>query len=263
MATTEPGAGIRARRDLRDPPADAGKRRIGRLDSVWGPSVATGRPPAGVRTKHNGRDANGRPDRIREAAISRPHRADLIVASINLRNFLESHEGMPPLGAPSIPLSFTMPEGDDAKLDRLAGIAAWLNVEPENRNGTFWAYRNFGGLRLGAHFTPDHIRRERARSCSADRGSGMMPIRVTVTQEHIKAEPRSCPSCPIALALTDALPGAKDVRVFNDGAHVRMPGRNLLGVDFPLEAYDFMHRFDSGKSVKPLTFTARATEVPA
>jgi hypothetical protein len=91
-----------------------------------------------------------------------------------------------------------------------------------------------------------------------------MRIQVTVTRELIEGgEPRSCPTCPIALALAKTLPGAQNVYVFNDGAHVRMSGKKLLVIDFPAEAYDFMHRFDSGQPVHPFTFTAAATEVAA
>lgn len=88
--------------------------------------------------------------------------ARLIAATINVRTFLVTHPGMPLIGKP-VGFSFPMPEGDDAKLDHLGSLAAWLNVEPENRNGTLWAYRDFDGLLFGGHFTPDHIRRERAR----------------------------------------------------------------------------------------------------
>lgn len=96
------------------------------------------------------------------ASTGTSEQARLIAATINVRNFLVTHPGMPLIGKP-VGFSFPMPEGDDAKLDHLGSIAAWLNVEPENRNGTLMAFRDFDGLIFGGHFTPDHIRRARAR----------------------------------------------------------------------------------------------------
>ncbi len=92
----------------------------------------------------------------------------------------------------------------------------------------------------------------------------MRALEVAVRQAHINAgEPASCPSCAIALAIRDALPGAQDVRVFNDGAHIRMSDRKLFGADFPAEVFGFMHRFDAREPVRPFTFTAAMTEVAA
>src|SRR5487761_1266000 len=100
-----------------------------------------------------------------EAALAAngAEQAQLLIATVDVTTFLWTHTGMPPLGSDHMTWSFSMPQGDDAKLDRLASIAAWLNVEPVNRDGSFMAYRDFGAIRFGGHFTPDHIRRERAR----------------------------------------------------------------------------------------------------
>jgi hypothetical protein len=99
-----------------------------------------------------------------DLAASGAGQARLIVASVALTNFLVTHDGMPPIGRPSIRSSFTMSKNDtdEQKADRLAEIAAWLGEQAVNDNGTFRAYRDFGGLLLGAHFTPRWIQEERA-----------------------------------------------------------------------------------------------------
>jgi len=75
-----------------------------------------------------------------------------------------THPAMPPTGRPNMTFSFTMPGGDDsARVDRLAGIAAWLDVKPINRDGVFEAYKDFDGIRFGAHFTPEYVKKLRAR----------------------------------------------------------------------------------------------------
>jgi len=90
--------------------------------------------------------------------------ARLITAHAEIATYLLTHPGMPPAGRANMTYSFTMPSGDDnARVDRLAAIAAWLRIEPINRDGTFEAYRNFGGIRFGGHFTPQWAKEARAR----------------------------------------------------------------------------------------------------
>ncbi len=90
--------------------------------------------------------------------------AHLITAHVSVTNYLLTHPGMPPTGRPNMTYSFTMPQGDDgARVDRLAAIAAWLEIDPINRGGVFEAYRDFDGIRFGAHFTPQYIREARTQ----------------------------------------------------------------------------------------------------
>lgn len=100
--------------------------------------------------------------------------ARLITASTALTNFLITHEGMPPLDSPSIRFSFTMPAGatDQQRAYRLGEVAEWLREQVVDHNGTRSAYRDFGGLALGAHFTPQAVKKQRVRQLLEDLGSG-------------------------------------------------------------------------------------------
>lgn len=90
--------------------------------------------------------------------------ARLITAHAEVATYLLTHPGMPPTGRPNVTYSLTMPSGDDnARVDRLAEIAAWLEIQPINRSGRFEAYRDFNGIRFGGHFTPQWAKEERAR----------------------------------------------------------------------------------------------------
>lgn len=97
-----------------------------------------------------------------DLAASGAGQAKLITATISVTNFLLTHGQMPPLGREAVRWSFSMPDGDDARLDRLAAVAAWLGEEPVSRDGTLMAYRDFDGIFFGAHFTPRHVQKERA-----------------------------------------------------------------------------------------------------
>ncbi len=90
--------------------------------------------------------------------------ARLITATIGVTNYLMTHPAMPSTGRANLTFSFAMPNGNDtARVDRLAGIAAWLGIQPVNRDGRFEAYKDFDGIRFGAHFTPQYIKEARAR----------------------------------------------------------------------------------------------------
>ncbi len=91
--------------------------------------------------------------------------ARLIIASIAFTNHLIAHDGMPPLGAPALRFSFPMPDGatDQERSCRLGEVAEWLGQQIVPRDGTYEAYRDFGGLSLGAHFTPRRLQSERTR----------------------------------------------------------------------------------------------------
>ena len=90
--------------------------------------------------------------------------ARLITATVSVTNYLLTHPAMPSTGRPNMTFSFTMPDGTDgARIDRLAGIAAWLGVGAINRDGVFEAYKDFDGIRFGGHFTPQWAKEARAR----------------------------------------------------------------------------------------------------
>ena len=94
--------------------------------------------------------------------------ARLITATIGISNYVMTNPGMPSTGRPNMTLSFTMPGGEDnARVDRLAEIAAWLRIEPINRGGSLEAYKDFDGIRFGAHFTPQFEKERRAQQLMA------------------------------------------------------------------------------------------------
>ena len=76
-------------------------------------------------------------------------------------------------------------------------------------------------------------------------------LRVRVLKRHIKAgKPESSCSCPIAQAVREVSPKKKRVSV----SHFLTVGKKHY--DLPKVAIRFIDRFDAGKSVKPITFTA-------
>ena len=90
--------------------------------------------------------------------------ARLITATVSVTNYLLTHPAMPSTGRANLTFSFGMPNGtDDARVDRLAGIAAWLGIDAINRDGVFEAYKDFDGIRFGGHFTPQWAKEARAR----------------------------------------------------------------------------------------------------
>lgn len=88
-------------------------------------------------------------------------------------------------------------------------------------------------------------------------------VTVSVTQEHIDAgKPRTCWTCPIALAITAAIPGTLSVDVMNpDLGFALIIGDDGSAEDMqlPIEARDFILRFDAGLPVDPFTFTAEVS----
>lgn len=98
---------------------------------------------------------------------------------------------------------------------------------------------------------------------AADRGCAVnapltLPATVTVTAEHIAAgQPGICYSCPIALALIDAI-GNPDitVSVYDDEA-VLIQGRRIARANLPGAAMTFIDCFDGihgAREVEPFTF---------
>lgn len=89
----------------------------------------------------------------------------LIVASVAFTNHLITNDGMPPLGAPALRYTFPMPDGatDQVRAYRLGEVADWLGAQIINRNGTIQAYRDFGGIELGAQYTPRRTQEARSR----------------------------------------------------------------------------------------------------
>jgi hypothetical protein len=92
-------------------------------------------------------------------AAGGPDRADFIISAIWLRNFAETHPGMPPLGK-RLPLSFGMPPGsDEDKAKFVDAVAEWLEVPAAfTSDGTYETHRDIGMFRVEAHITPHAAR---------------------------------------------------------------------------------------------------------
>ncbi len=111
---------------------------------------------------------HGLTDHERAIGAHGAEQARLITATVSVTNYLLTHPAMPSTGRPNMTFSFTMPDGTDgARIDRLAGIAAWLGVGAINRDGVFEAYKDFDGIRFGAHFTPQFEKERRAQQFMA------------------------------------------------------------------------------------------------
>lgn len=86
-----------------------------------------------------------------------------------------------------------------------------------------------------------------------------LPATVTVTAEHIAAgQPGICYSCPIALALIDAI-GNPDitVSVYDDEATLFGVRGRIARANLPAAAMTFIDRFDGingAREVEPFTF---------
>ena len=88
---------------------------------------------------------------------------------------------------------------------------------------------------------------------------------ITVTAEHIaKGVRRICSSCPVALAIADAFPGA-DVWVGGISFDLYFDGglTTIGGVDLPADVEVFIHAFDDGYEVAPFSFTVDCPEAAA
>ena len=85
---------------------------------------------------------------------------------------------------------------------------------------------------------------------------GETTIRVRVTQEDIDAGVRGdCTSCPVALALLRAVPGAYEAAV--DGPHfdlAMVDGPNLYDVPLPRRVAWAIARFDFSGTMSPFEF---------
>jgi hypothetical protein len=87
-----------------------------------------------------------------------------------------------------------------------------------------------------------------------------LPVQIAVTREHIaEGEPGECDSCPVAIALTEAIAALKirnraDVSVYCEIATVAI-GASVWSADLPSAAMDFIGRFDNAEPVWPLTFS--------
>jgi len=88
-------------------------------------------------------------------------------------------------------------------------------------------------------------------------------MKISVTQDHISAgKKEDCQKCPIALAITEALPGIH-VSVFGDlkstcnapvefrNAYVRLDG---IAHYLPRDAASFIDDFDYSRKVHPFEF---------
>lgn len=87
-----------------------------------------------------------------------------------------------------------------------------------------------------------------------------LPLKITVTSEHIAAGELHERLCPVALAITDALRGELDSAVTVPRVDVSFSLRG--GCDkryvLPRSARDFVLHFDhKDKPVKPFTFTLK------
>jgi hypothetical protein len=70
-------------------------------------------------------------------------------------------------------------------------------------------------------------------------------IRIEVTQDHIDRGSQSDPwACPIALALRDAYPG-RTIRVETEEIYATDRDGYEVLIRLPLEAQNFIHKFDS------------------
>jgi hypothetical protein len=93
----------------------------------------------------------------------------------------------------------------------------------------------------------------------------MITLEVNVTQDHIdRGAPCSCYSCPIALAVSDAvgsLSGADRIIVDRYTLSLIDDTAVLIG-ELPKEAVQFIHDFDDTElAVKPFKFSIDLKEV--
>lgn len=80
-------------------------------------------------------------------------------------------------------------------------------------------------------------------------------LKIDVTAEDIaKGIQNDCEACPIALALSRAVPGADFIEVDGD-ANYELDDVTYYA-RFPESAKNFVTRFDAGETVEPFTFEA-------
>ena len=86
---------------------------------------------------------------------------------------------------------------------------------------------------------------------------------INVTAEHIaKGKRRDCQSCPVALAIRDALPDVGVVKVGSEGLVLgNIP--HLVELDLPKAVADFIWYFDDSGLVKPFAFELDCPAVAA
>ena len=84
-------------------------------------------------------------------------------------------------------------------------------------------------------------------------------MRIKVTQKNIdKGYRGSCDTCPLALALKEAIPTARLVSVGTESIGFTREGQSRWKIiKLPPQARFFVDDFDAGKPVKPFEFDLR------
>lgn len=75
-------------------------------------------------------------------------------------------------------------------------------------------------------------------------------MKIKVTQEHIdRGTKKACSTCPVALALREATGMECEV-----STTIAFLPNNDNGIPLPIDAKDFIRRFDAGTLVQPFEF---------
>lgn len=79
---------------------------------------------------------------------------------------------------------------------------------------------------------------------------------ISVTAGHItKGYPGDCALCPVALAITDALPGLAYLAIHYQDIDVGpRPDEDVITIEMPAAVRDFIRAFDAFDPVEPFTF---------
>ena len=87
-------------------------------------------------------------------------------------------------------------------------------------------------------------------------------MKIHVTQEHINwGDSNSPQSCPIALAIKEQLPRAKQIGVKHTYAHMILDNKTLY-LQFSRRTTKFIRYFDAGHEVEPFTFVLSGIPYP-
>lgn len=85
-----------------------------------------------------------------------------------------------------------------------------------------------------------------------------LPLKISVTERHIEnGEKDSCFNCPIALAAREVFPAHSLPEVTLNFLWIKLEDRTERYFTLPEEAKEFVIGFDTGKEVKPFTFTLK------
>lgn len=86
-------------------------------------------------------------------------------------------------------------------------------------------------------------------------------MRITVTAQHIERGHRGlCTSCPVAIALAQAMPGSDPSVTLK--ITIRRHGRTVA-FELPAAVLDFVTAFDRGDRVRPFTFELPLPDEPS